>query len=34
MKEGQVYWVGTPDELQATADPFLRDFIEGNAQED
>jgi len=34
MKEGQVYWIGTPEELQATTDPFLRDFIEGNAQED
>jgi ABC-type transporter Mla maintaining outer membrane lipid asymmetry ATPase subunit MlaF len=34
MKLGQIYWVGTPMELQATKDPFLRDFIEGNAQED
>lgn len=34
MKLGQVYWVGTPEELQATEDPFLRDFIEGNAQDD
>lgn len=34
MKLGQVYWVGTPQELQATKDPFLRDFIEGNAQDD
>jgi phospholipid/cholesterol/gamma-HCH transport system ATP-binding protein len=34
MKQGQIYWVGTPQELQATEDPFLRDFIEGNAQDD
>jgi phospholipid/cholesterol/gamma-HCH transport system ATP-binding protein len=34
MKEGRIYWTGTGAELQATGDPFLRDFIEGNAQED
>lgn len=34
MKEGQIYWVGTAQELQATTDPLLRDFIEGNAPEE
>lgn len=34
MKEGQIYWIGTPQELEATNDPLLRDFIEGNAQDD
>lgn len=34
MKEGRVYWTGTSEELRTTSDPFLRDFIEGNAQED
>jgi phospholipid/cholesterol/gamma-HCH transport system ATP-binding protein len=33
MKDGQVYWIGTPEELQATDDPYLRDFIEGHASE-
>jgi phospholipid/cholesterol/gamma-HCH transport system ATP-binding protein len=34
MKDGQVYWSGTPAELKQTHDAYLRDFIEGNAQED
>jgi phospholipid/cholesterol/gamma-HCH transport system ATP-binding protein len=34
MKEGMIYWMGTPEELKASDDPLLRDFIEGNAQED
>jgi ABC-type transporter Mla maintaining outer membrane lipid asymmetry ATPase subunit MlaF len=34
MKEGQIYWIGTPQELEATKDQLLRDFIEGNAQDD
>lgn len=34
MKDGQVYWTGVPSELECTQDPHLRDFIEGNAQED
>jgi phospholipid/cholesterol/gamma-HCH transport system ATP-binding protein len=32
IKEGLVYWLGTPVELQQTTDPLLRDFIEGNAE--
>jgi phospholipid/cholesterol/gamma-HCH transport system ATP-binding protein len=34
MKDGLVYWTGSPDELERTQDSHLRDFIEGNAQED
>jgi phospholipid/cholesterol/gamma-HCH transport system ATP-binding protein len=34
MRDGQVYWTGLPAELERTQDPHLRDFIEGNAQED
>mgnify|MGYP002783581907 CR=1 FL=1 len=34
MKDGQVYWTGTPEALQATEDGHLRDFIEGHAIED
>lgn len=34
MKDGQVYWIGIPAELESIQDPHLRDFIEGNAQED
>lgn len=34
MKEGMIYWTGTPDELKASTDQLLRDFIEGNAQDD
>lgn len=33
LEEGRVYWVGTPDELQATPDPLLRAFIEGDSGE-
>jgi phospholipid/cholesterol/gamma-HCH transport system ATP-binding protein len=33
LEDGQVYWVGTPDELQATSDPLLRAFIEGDSGE-
>lgn len=31
MKEGLVYWVGTPEELQASQDPVLVNFIEGRS---
>lgn len=34
MKEGLIYWIGTPEELKNTEDQLLRDFIEGNAQDD
>jgi phospholipid/cholesterol/gamma-HCH transport system ATP-binding protein len=33
MKEGQIYWQGTPQELQASKDPILHNFIEGIAEE-
>lgn len=33
LKEGQVYWTGTPDELKASEDPELKDFIEGHSGE-
>lgn len=33
LKEGRVYWTGTPDELQNTSDPELRAFIEGDSGE-
>lgn len=31
MKQGEVYWVGTPAELKASEDPELRSFIEGDS---
>jgi len=33
MKGGLVYWEGTPDELKASMDPFLVNFIEGRAED-
>ena len=30
MKDGKVYWQGTPGEMQASPDPTLRDFINGS----
>lgn len=33
MKEGTIHWLGTPQELQATDDPELRAFIEGDSGE-
>jgi len=33
LKEGIVTWTGTPDELQATADPELRAFVVGDSGE-
>lgn len=33
MKEGRVYWTGTPAELKETTDPELRAFIEGDSGE-
>lgn len=33
LKEGRVYWTGTPDELKNTSDPELRAFIEGDSGE-
>ncbi len=34
MKDGLVYWTGSPSELENTQDSYLRDFIDGNAQDD
>ncbi len=34
LKEGQLYWQGTPTELKATDDPELRNFIEGRSGAD
>jgi ABC-type transporter Mla maintaining outer membrane lipid asymmetry ATPase subunit MlaF len=33
MKEGEIYWQGTPKELQVSKDPILHNFIEGIADE-
>ncbi|MGC6458104.1 MAG: ABC transporter ATP-binding protein [Akkermansiaceae bacterium] len=31
MKEGLIYWKGSPDELKASKDPVLLNFVEGRA---
>lgn len=31
LREGAVYFCGTPEELQACEDPLVKDFIEGNS---
>jgi phospholipid/cholesterol/gamma-HCH transport system ATP-binding protein len=31
MKEGRIYWEGTPAELKASADPELSDFVAGRS---
>lgn len=33
MKEGLVYWEGTPEELKASKDPVLANFVEGRADD-
>src|SRR5690606_32232935 len=33
LKEGQIYWTGTPDDLRNTEDPELRAFLEGDSGE-
>lgn len=33
MKDGLIYWEGTPDELKASEDPVLKNFIEGRAED-
>jgi phospholipid/cholesterol/gamma-HCH transport system ATP-binding protein len=33
MKDGQIYWEGTGDELKASQDPVLKNFIEGRAED-
>jgi phospholipid/cholesterol/gamma-HCH transport system ATP-binding protein len=32
LHEGHVVFAGTPDELRATSDPFVRQFIEGSSE--
>jgi phospholipid/cholesterol/gamma-HCH transport system ATP-binding protein len=32
MKEGRIYWEGTPAELGASKDPELRRFVEGRSE--
>lgn len=34
MKGGKVYWQGTPDEMQASKDPLLSDFVNGSDSRD
>lgn len=31
MKEGKVYWEGSPEEFKSAEDPELRNFLEGNS---
>ena len=33
MKDGQVYWEGSVDELKGSQDPVLKNFIEGRAED-
>ncbi|MDB4259658.1 ATP-binding cassette domain-containing protein [bacterium] len=33
MQEGLVYWEGSADELKKSADPLLKNFIEGRSEE-
>lgn len=33
MRDGQIYWEGTGDELKASHDPILKNFIEGRADD-
>jgi phospholipid/cholesterol/gamma-HCH transport system ATP-binding protein len=33
MKDGLVYWEGTPDELKSSKDPVLMNFVDGRAQD-
>ena len=33
LKEGQIYWEGTPQEMKDSSDPVLTDFIEGRSRE-
>ena len=34
IRDGGVVFSGTPDEIRETRDPYVRDFIEGNAPHD
>jgi phospholipid/cholesterol/gamma-HCH transport system ATP-binding protein len=31
LHEGRIVFTGTPDELRATSDPFVRQFVEGSS---
>ncbi len=31
MKEGEIYWLGTPSEFEKSDDPLLQDFLHGNS---
>lgn len=33
LQEGRIFWTGTPEELQATRDPVLRPFVDGDSGE-
>lgn len=33
LHEGRIYFKGTPDELRASSDPLIQDFIEGRSHE-
>ena len=33
MKDGTVYWEGSPEEMLASGDLELRNFVEGNSGE-
>lgn len=33
LHEGRIYFKGTPDELRASSDPLIQDFIEGRSRE-
>ena len=33
LRDGEIYFFGTPDELMAAEDPVLRDFVEGRSGE-
>ena len=33
MKEGRVYWEGSPEEMRESRDPELRNFVEGKSEE-
>lgn len=33
LREGQVYWTGTPDELRESTDPLCQQFLEGDSGE-
>ncbi len=33
LREGRIYFLGTPDELRASTDPAIRNFVEGRSEE-